>query len=234
MILVYLVFSSVFDAAQCRTMWILSNRLFGGIITFGIGCKLVAFVLELAEKRHVLLPPWNKLNREVTSSIINHSFFWWLNELLLRGFSATLSADNLYEIETSMKSENLSSKMKSKRRAWGSARFPLLRRYTPLLALCDALRGALLSGIFPRLCLTAFKFSQPFLIKRVIRFVNEKESANAEPTSVGVALAGATGIAYFGYAVSLVSQHVLCRWRPVLVELPFSYPHSFFFFLDCC
>jgi ATP-binding cassette subfamily C (CFTR/MRP) protein 1 len=58
---------------------------------------------------------------------------------------------------------------------------------------------AVFRPIPPRLCLTAFAFTQPFLVRRVISYI---ENINTEDVSIGYSLLAAYGIVYLGIAVS--------------------------------
>ncbi|KAL7786231.1 P-loop containing nucleoside triphosphate hydrolase protein [Trichoderma ceciliae] len=213
-ILVYLVFSIAFDVVQCRTLWLLkTSSSLAPVSTATLVCKLVVFLLELGEKRRILLYPWNDLAPEAISSIINRGFFWWLNDLLLCGFRTSLSTDTLYEIDETMKSEKLFDNLLDARRRWAKSR--LSHRYRLLLAMCDSLRRPLAVAILPRLCLTGFKFAQPFLINRVIIYIQERDANGGAHKDVGYALVGATGLVYFGSAARNITngfyQHQLFR-----------------------
>ncbi|KAM4056986.1 ABC multidrug transporter [Hirsutella rhossiliensis] len=151
-ILVYLVFSCAFDALQCRTLWLLGRQLVAPLFSATLACKLLVPALELVEKRHMLLPPWAALAPETTSSVINRGVFWWLNGLLLRGFRATLSADELYPLDHGLKSRPLLGKL-------------------------------------------------PFLIKRVILYIQQERQQGDASRNVGFALVGATGLVHLGTAI---------------------------------
>lgn len=214
-ILTYLVFSIAFDAVQCRTLWLLREVVLAPVFTTTLACKVLVFAFELAEKRHILLSPWNELGPEATSSAISKSFFWWLNSLLLRGFQANLSTDTLFDIDDDMKSAMLFETLTEARQRWKDSRIP--PRYRLLLATCDSLKMALVATTLPRLCLIGFKFAQPFLIKRVINYVQEKNGEEGASKDVGYALIGATGIVYFGTAVSFVAIFgMMSRLPPTL------------------
>ncbi|RFU75576.1 abc transporter [Trichoderma arundinaceum] len=218
-ILVYLVFSIAFDAVQCRTLWLLKTNVLAPVHTATLACKLVVFLLELGEKRDILLSPWNNLTPEATSSIINRSLFWWLNDLLLRGFRTPLSTDTLYEVDDGLKSEKLYDNLLDARRRWAKSRLP--RRYRLLLAMCDSLRRPLAIAVLPRLCLIGFRFSQPFLINRVITYIQDKDTNEGARKDVGYALVGATALIYFGSAASIVisngfHQHKLFRFLTMI------------------
>lgn len=112
-ILVYLAFSIALDSVQCRTLWPVKEDVVTLVYTAVLGIKSLAILLELKEKRSILLPPWNCLSLDMTGSNINTSLFWWLNDLLIWGFRATLSGTSLYDTDTAMKSRRLLSKVQA-------------------------------------------------------------------------------------------------------------------------
>jgi ATP-binding cassette subfamily C (CFTR/MRP) protein 1 len=58
----------------------------------------------------------------------------------------------------------------------------------------------LLSPVIPRLALTAFKYSQPLLIQRLLDYLDEP--ANSDTKNIGYGLIGAYALVYLGLAVS--------------------------------
>lgn len=58
---------------------------------------------------------------------------------------------------------------------------------------------AFLEGVLPRLAFTGFCFAQPFLVERVLNFMNEPEHVNSANYAYG--LIGAYAIVYIGIAV---------------------------------
>lgn len=60
-------------------------------------------------------------------------------------------------------------------------------------------KSSFLAGVLPRLAFTGFNFAQPFLLQRVLDFVDEKESPNSSNIAYG--LIGAYALVYFGQAV---------------------------------
>lgn len=201
-ILVYLVFSTVFDSAQCRSLWLVGEGVAAAVYTAGLVTKFVVLLLELQEKRSFLLQPWNGLNPESTASIINRSLFWWLNDLLIRGFRANLSGQSLYDTDAALKSRRMLSKIQDARKTWATTSFGLSRRYKLLFALLDSIRQSLMLAALPRICCIGFKFAQPFLLKRVVNYVAKDRDHDPEK-SIGFALVGATALVYIGLAVGL-------------------------------
>ncbi|OHE98497.1 ABC transporter [Colletotrichum orchidophilum] len=220
-ICVYLAFSLIFDAVQCRTLWLLPGlHKLASVFSAALAVKLTMFVLEVQGKRRFLLAALRHLSPEATSGIVARGFFWWLNSLLGKGFKATLSASTLYDIDEELRSEYLLQKLSS---AWNQ------RRENGKLALLRSLfsmtKMALLSTAIPRLVLIGFRFSQPFLINRIIRYVDGDRGS--DPKSIGYSLIAATGLVYLGNALSIgFYQHTLFRYitmiRGSLVSLIMS------------
>ena len=71
-------------------------------------------------------------------------------------------------------------------------------RYNLLRACFHSYRSSFLSAIIPRLCLTAFTFSQPFLIDTTVSFVGQTERNK----DYGKGLIGAWALVFVGMAVS--------------------------------
>ena len=226
-ILSYLVFSLAFDAVQCRTLWLLQLHPLSSVFSASLACKATLLVLEVSEKRHILLAPWRHLGPEMTSSIISRSFFWWLNALLIRGFRAPLSSDALYDIDDALKSEMLLGNLLREYAKWKDSK--LFRKYRLLLAMCASLKTVLLMTALPRLVLIGFKFAQPFLINRVTTYTQQQQTQKQDENNdaIGYALVGATALIFFGTGVCRgLHQHKLYRSltsiRGVLIALVYD------------
>jgi hypothetical protein len=77
-------------------------------------------------------------------------------------------------------------------------------RFTLLLATAKACKMELLAAVIPRICLIGFTFSQPFLINRIIKLVEEPETTQS--INAGYGLIGATVFIYVGMGVRLPSK----------------------------
>lgn len=201
---VYLLFSTLFDVAQCRTLWLLDEfkAMLAPLFTAMLAVKIVMLILELQSKRGSLKVPWRHLSPESTSGIVNRAVFWWLNSLLFRGFRAILSLNDLYNTDKQLQSKVLGNKLIT---AWESRKQAKLPRYRLIISVCSALRGPLALAIFPRITLIGFRFAQPFLMKRVILFVQDLSANNTsqgDMRSIAGCLIFATGLIYIGSAVS--------------------------------
>ncbi len=193
---VYLTFSTLFDAVQCRTLWLLQGaQTLAAVFSAMLAVKLAMLLLETQGKTKFLLASWQHLGPESKSGIIARAFFWWLNDLLMRGFRASLSLSGLYETDEELHSTKLFERLQKawhKRRGTGS--------YALFFSVMVSIKTALIQTVFPRVLLIGLKFSQPFLINRVITYV--EGDRGERPREVAYGLIGATALLYFCTAVS--------------------------------
>ena len=113
---IYLLFSAVLDLPQFRTLYIRDDnviiaRIFGGTLLL----KLTLLVIEGRSRSGFLKPQYQQLSPEATSGIINHSLFWWLNDLFQKGSHTILTLEDLYDLEPYLGAENVGGKL---REAW--------------------------------------------------------------------------------------------------------------------
>lgn len=112
----YLLISLLFDTVQVRTLYLRhDDSAILGLFTASVGIKAILLLLEAKNKRSCLRPPYNRFSPETTSGIFNHSFFWWLNPILLKGFRSILTLDDLFTTDQALLSEPLQHEME---RAW--------------------------------------------------------------------------------------------------------------------
>lgn len=109
------------------------------------------------------------------------------------GFTRVLSNEDLYPIDDDMTSRYLSDKAKV---AWATA--DRSKRQALVWATLRSTRIPLAYCIFPRLCLTGFRYAQPFLLSRTIEFANNEN----EPDSIGWGLTAGFGLVFLCLAVS--------------------------------
>ncbi|KAJ5280064.1 hypothetical protein N7478_005436 [Penicillium angulare] len=190
----YILLTLLFDIVRSRTLFLHGeSKAIAACFAGMIGVKVMVLLAEAAEKRSLLLMPYRDLSPEETSGIYSRSFFFWLNQLMTSGFSRVLRNQDLYPIDSDMRSEVLQRQMKDswKKASQGKSR-----------ALFWALMRANLKGLFycvvPRLCQIAFRYTQPFLLTRTIDFASD----TSQPDSVGWGLTGAFFITLLGVAIS--------------------------------
>lgn len=209
----FLGFSLLFDTARARTLWLQQyNRNIAITFTISVAVKCLLFLLEATQKSNILRSEY-KLSYppEAVSGIVNRSFFWWLNQLFFSGYSTTLHLGDLFSLDKHLLADHLQRLLDS---GWKKGYFnPLYKchesnntvlvtnktNHSLMWMTFKSLKWPLLSPIFPRLCLTAFNFCQPFLLASAINLA--AEPINDETNNYGHGLIGGYVIVYLGIAV---------------------------------
>jgi len=191
---VYLLLTLLFDIVHTRTIWQKQDTsTIAGLLSSSIGVKLLLVVTEAMEKRDILHAPFRNASPEVTSGIYSRSMFWWLNKLMRTGFKRVLINDDLYPIEEGMRTVTL---LHNAKQAWVTQNKS--QSHALMWATMKALRTSIAYCIFPRLCLVAFRYTQPFLISRTITFTKSADESN----NIGWGLTAAYGLVFMGLGVS--------------------------------
>ena len=128
-------------------------------------------------------------------SLYDRAVLWWLNPLFLQGYKGFISFERLCKIDADLSSESVETKFKKK---WTHQR--AIGKRPLLWALVITLSNTLVAIIIPRLCLSAFKLSQPLLINRITSLLSREPTERS--TNAGHGLIGATVLIYLGLAVS--------------------------------
>ncbi|KAK0718041.1 P-loop containing nucleoside triphosphate hydrolase protein [Lasiosphaeria miniovina] len=194
-ITVYLLFTLLFDAVMARTLWLLhmDTGAVARLFTAAVVLKLLVLAAEAWEKRSILLARYQNLSPEMTSSILSHGVYWWLNPLLRTGFGRFLTMQDMYPIHEDMVARKLLARAQ---KAWASANQS--RKHSLASSTVWANKSVFSSGVLARLFLIAFKYSLPFLIKTTTSFSGDA----SQPDAVGWALTGAWFLALIGRAIS--------------------------------
>lgn len=199
---VYLLISLMFDAAQCRTLWLLNRQpgqpmqalppLFSALLASKIAMLLSE---SLGKSRH-LLTPWKHLQAcpEAIANIFSRGSFWWLNDLLIRGFRASLSLDTLYETDDQLQSAALLDEFRERVAKTQPSKYRLL------FVIFGCLKASLIKSAIARLFLIAFRFTQPFLLQYVIEFVQNDKHGGEYRQDIAYSLIAATGLLSVGNA----------------------------------
>lgn len=221
---VYLLFSTMFDIVQTRTLWLrYSHTSIAVVFTIMLSIKFILLIAELQEKQKFLVPPFSSYPPEILGSIVNRVLFWWLNPLLIRGARSILNPQNLFSIDPNLSTEFLEEQFSAN---WNVGMLYLLSffyRVTSIsvitnstyiaknkcpvgeralvMATLSTVQIPLLRSAIPRLCLIGSKFAQPLLIYRVTAYLS---STDAGSEAIGKALIGATLMTYLGLAAGLL------------------------------
>jgi ATP-binding cassette subfamily C (CFTR/MRP) protein 1 len=102
---VYLLLTVVFDIARSRT-YSLSPDLdaIATVFTSRVAVKLILAILEARPKRRLLLPQFADSPSEAISGPYKRALFWWLNALLQKGYSESLTVEDLFHLDKHLQS----------------------------------------------------------------------------------------------------------------------------------
>lgn len=103
-ICLFLGFTLLFDLVRLRTLSFLQhNRTVTTTFAVGWLVKTIVLALESTSKKSFLKKPFSNGAPEATSGIYSRSLFWWLNGLLWKGSTTTLSVDDLPDLDDGLK-----------------------------------------------------------------------------------------------------------------------------------
>ncbi|KAH7091601.1 P-loop containing nucleoside triphosphate hydrolase protein [Paraphoma chrysanthemicola] len=193
---VYLLLTVVLDTARSRS-YSLSPELdtIATVFTSRVGIKLFLAIVEARPKRRLLLANFSNNPPEATSGPYKRALFWWLNALFKKGYSGSLTVDELFHLDKHLQSDYLHHLLGS---AWDR-----LKRTGPHSLFATTLRRLkwpVLAVVPPRLCLIGFNFCQPFLINRAVTF--SQQAVTTQTTNIGYGLIGAYVLVFVGIAIS--------------------------------
>ncbi|KAJ5698780.1 hypothetical protein N7462_000785 [Penicillium macrosclerotiorum] len=193
---IYFFVTTLLALPRARTLWLLSPIVKNQAILWtllNIGTATV-LCLESLHKTKVLRFAYRS-SKEGTSSFWVRSFFIWVLPLFRSGFTTILRVHNMPELDHNLQGVSAEQRLI---KAW--PRTKNARRHRLLQVTFLAYLWSFASAILPRLCLTAFKFCQPFLISATLDFISA--SSNPDSRYQGPALVGAFVLTYLGMAVS--------------------------------
>jgi len=212
---VYLLLTVIFDIARSRSYSLTTDLdTIATVFNTRVGVKLILAIIEARPKRRLLLPSFSSYPPEATSGPYKRALFWWLNALFKKGYSESLTVDDLFHLDKHLQSDYLHHLLGSK---WDrcklshnrlcrvyrlTAPLHLVRRKGPYSLFTTTLRRLkwpVLAVVPPRLCLIGFNFCQPFLINRAVTF--SQEAVTRQTTNIGYGLIGAYVIVFVGIAV---------------------------------
>lgn len=110
-LIIYLLFSVVFDATQIRTLWMAHRTSIAAVQTASMALKSGLLILESQSKASYLNLPYRDYPSEAQSGILNLSLVWWLNQLFITGFQKLMTTSDLFALHPKLGSEVLSQRL---------------------------------------------------------------------------------------------------------------------------
>ncbi|KAI7337080.1 multidrug resistance-like protein [Hortaea werneckii] len=193
---IYLFMTLLMDAVRVRTLYLQgTNPTLTRLFTAEMTVTLCTLTLESIEKRAFLLDTFRGLDPESSTSFLNRCVFWWLNSLIWLGRAKPLQQQDLYILNAEINSGELHRTFRNQLLTLKGAS----KKHRLIRALLSTLRWQFALAIVPRVLLIALKFSQPFLLDRLLTLLNSGESATSSRQAWGIILAFA--LVYLGIAV---------------------------------
>ncbi|KUI57164.1 Multidrug resistance-associated protein 1 [Cytospora mali] len=167
---------------------------------------LFILTTECLSKRDILLDAYKNEPPEATKGPIGRVLFLWINQILVRGYRKILQKDDLPLLDHYLSSRNLRQTIL---RVWDQRAKPENGATVPRVLL-KCLQTPFLAAIVPRIFVVLFRFAQPLLISRAIRFVTS--SPEEDERLNGYWIVVAASLIYIGMAVSTsIYKHRLNR-----------------------
>ncbi|KAL1981835.1 hypothetical protein VTN96DRAFT_2080 [Rasamsonia emersonii] len=193
-LVIYFSASSILALPRLRSLWLIPSvdacrGLWTTIYIFTVAMLFV----ESARKTKILRPLYQGVTKEQICGFWGRSFFIWVLPFFQAGYSKVLQIQDLPEVDDDLQGQDAGEKLQA---AWKTAK----SRHGLLRATFRAYRWPFLSGVVPRLVLSAFTFCQPFLITATVDYMGKP--ATVESNKYGQALVGAYVLVYLCLAVS--------------------------------
>ncbi|CEJ91185.1 hypothetical protein VHEMI06915 [[Torrubiella] hemipterigena] len=214
----YIFFSILLEIPQARSLWLRHNSSpVPGLFTAALAVKVVVFYLEARSKRSSLLAPYSSYAPESLVNLYDRIVLWWLKPLFLKGYGSVISMDGLLAIDQDLSSDKVERKFNKHWQRSLSSKRPLITTLRRALWLELITMGA------PRLFLSAFRLSQPLLIRQVTSWLSKNDSN----VDIGHSLIGAAALVYIGMALTnVISKRQFDRFSTKLRAILISVIHS--------
>ncbi|KJZ73968.1 hypothetical protein HIM_06636 [Hirsutella minnesotensis 3608] len=205
----YLTVSLLFEAIKTRSLFRRDGLLAeSSLSAAATGLRLFLLIVAEISKRSLLHEFSRVAGPEETSGFWGRSLFLWLHSVFRMGFRGCIKIDDLQDSGTTFTSVRLLSKFED---AWSKEDKTSKESLTK--ACLRALKWPLLTAVFPRLCLIAFTFAQPFLLQNLVVIIGRVNLSHEAIAS----LFGATIIIYLGIGISKVHYlHSTYRFMTML------------------
>jgi len=118
----YLLLSFFFDIVRSRSYSLTPGlNTISAVFNTRVGVKLILALVEAHPKRRLLLPVYSNLPTESTSGPYKRALFWWLNALFKKGYSESLTVDDLFHLDKHLQSDYLHHLLRS---SWDRCKLP--------------------------------------------------------------------------------------------------------------
>ncbi|PSR78566.1 hypothetical protein BD289DRAFT_118215 [Coniella lustricola] len=198
----YLTVTILCDAAQVRTLWLISSAgtyqeiIIVRLSTAALAVKAVLTILESWQKTSSANRDDKTHSPEETAGLLGLGAFFWLNRLFLVGYKQVLTLEDLFPLDYNMTATRTGERLD---RFLQDKKFHG-QKHGLMKALAKSLVLAISLPVAPRMALLGFTFCQPFLINSILSYL--EQSSASRDQNVGYGLVGATVIVFFGMAIT--------------------------------
>lgn len=192
LICLYLLVTTLFEAAQVRTLWLLQpeSLVLAAITTASFAVRVVLLAVEAQGKVPCLAAGLEKPSPESTSGILSCSVYWWINGLFTQGFRSELTLQNLYSLDGNLKAKALTADLYQR---WCSDKAKH-RKHALLRHTFGSAKWIIIRAVMARSIVIPLKYAQPFLFNDLIDHVSSPSIQDQDGTKYG--LLGAVFIVY--------------------------------------
>ncbi|OIW26584.1 ABC transporter [Coniochaeta ligniaria NRRL 30616] len=176
-----------------------------------ISVKLGLIVAESQGKELILQGSRGQWAPEQLAGIVNRTFLYWINTILAQGHHGILTEDSLPPLDYRLASRLLRHRAS---RAWDQRVRPSSKLTLPR-ALVASMRPQFFAPVLPRLSLMVFRYAQPVLIRRAVRYLSSPVNGTSPRAGYSVILMAV--VVYACLALSkVVYNHRLNRLRTMI------------------
>ncbi|GIZ49230.1 hypothetical protein CKM354_001226500 [Cercospora kikuchii] len=200
----WILVSLLLDLPQARTLWLRpGSRIVPVTFSISLAAKVLILYLEARNKKRSIFPQYRFHAPEALVNLYSQVSLWWINPMFWTGYRSFLSIDSLYDIDEGLSSASAEATFA---RHWlrqsGESRWGLV------WTLAQSVKWSLIGLVIPRLCLSAFKLSQPLLIATITTLL--REGLNDGNRNDAKGLIAAAALIYVGVAVTtaLYQRHL--------------------------
>lgn len=183
------------STARIRTIWLITgSSAASATLTASTAFLLSALFFESLSKQPLTANIAGKQKvLERNSALWARVTFSWLAATFRLGYAKVISNDDLPELDPKLHSARLSEQLSA---AWKTSK--RTNKYSLVLLCFQTFPFSFVSTVIPRLCITAFTFTQPFLINTTLTYISQ----DPRERDSGRGLIGAWFLVYLGIAIS--------------------------------
>ncbi|KAJ3496732.1 hypothetical protein NLG97_g2449 [Lecanicillium saksenae] len=210
----YLSIGVLIDATKSRSYFLRGLVASGTVSAVTGAVRLLLVVLEEVPKTNLIIDPGLRTisDGEATSGFYGRIFFFFLTPLLRMGYQGVLKLDDLSDLSVEFAAQRLFSELQDQ---WPASKYKSKNAF--FYACFKAWKWPFCLMLFPRLCVTGFKYSKPFLMQSIIGHIS-KPNDDAKAGLIGGVVLVFLGNATFQGISSHLRNRLITRIRGGLIS----------------